>query len=212
MTWRQIIPGVFEGIPGEEQEETELETYIRMSNIPLHTMKTHRLETWQHRGKESWWPKIKQYTEGSYDHPFLTFLGTVGTGKTHISLSIAWEWLERGKTVLYYQVESLLDALRRGYRSWERGDPDGYQSILAFTQNTALLILDDLGAQQETEWSASKLDQIIDYRYINKRPLIVTANLALDILPSRIVDRLREGMLIHLKGESFRKQKQAKAV
>jgi len=207
MRWRQVIPGVFEGIPGKQQEETELELYIRLSNIPLETMKTHRLETWQHRGNESWWAKIKQYADGSYDHPFLTFLGTVGTGKTHMALAIGWAWLECVRNVLYYQVENLLDALRRGYSSWQKGDPEGYQSVLAFTQNVGLLILDDLGAQQETEWATSKLDQIIDYRYINKKPLIATTNLALERLPARIADRLREGVLIHLKGESFRKRK-----
>jgi len=211
MTWKQVIPGVFEGIPGEQQEEIQQEetrlVHLRMSKIPLLTMNTHRIETWQHKGNESWWPKIKRYAEGSYDHPILTFLGTVGTGKTHMALAIGWEWLERGKTVLYYQVEGLLDALRRGYRTWERGDPDGYQSTLAFTQNAGLLILDDLGAQQETEWTTSKLDQIIDHRYINQKPLIVTSNLALEQLPIRIMDRLREGVLIHLKGESFRKKK-----
>lgn len=211
MTWRQIIPGVLEGIPGEQQEETALELHVRMSKIPLLTMNTHRLETWEHRGNESWWPKIKQYVEGSYDHPFLTFLGTVGTGKTHMALAIGWEWLERGLTVLYYQVEGLLDALRHGYRTLER-DPDGYERTLAFTKNANLLILDDFGVQQETEWAASKLDQIIDHRYINQKPLIVTSNLALEQLPARIMDRLREGVLIHLKGESFRKKKQAKAI
>jgi len=207
MVWRQVIPGVLEGIPGEKQEETALELHVRMSRIPLPTMNTHRIETWQHEGNESWWPKIKRYTEGSYDHPFLTFLGTVGTGKTHMALAIGWAWLECGRNVLYYQIENLLDALRCGYSSWQKGDPEGYQSILNFTQNVGLLILDDLGAQKETEWATSKLDQIIDYRYINKKPLIATTNLALERLPARIMDRLREGMLIHLKGESFRKQK-----
>lgn len=224
MTWRQIIPGVYNlmpnkslsslevdrkaGMPGED--ETELERRIKLSNIPLVTMETHCFSTWQHKSDEVWWPSVERYAKGDYDHPFLTFLGTVGTGKTHISLSLAWAWLERGKVVLYYQVENLLDALRRGYSSWQKGDPEGYQTILNFTQNTSLLILDDLGAQQETEWATSKLDQIIDYRYINKKPLIATTNLALKQLPARIADRLSEGALIHLKGESFRKQKQAK--
>ncbi len=209
MTWTQIFPGVYEGIPGEQQEETELELYVRLSNIPIETMKTHRLETWQHRSSESWWPQIKQYADGSYNRPFLTFLGTVGTGKTHMAFAIGWAWLARSRSVLYYQVENLLDALRRGYSSWQKGDSDGYYTILQFTQNTELLILDDFGAQHETEWATSKLDQIVDYRYIHKKPLIATTNLALDRLPARIGDRLSEGVLVHLAGESFRKKQKA---
>ncbi len=209
MTWKQIMPGVYEGIPGEEQEETQLALCVRLSNIPICTMKTHRLETWQHKGSEPWWPEIKQYADGSYNHPQLTFLAVVGAGKTHLAFAIGWAWLERGRRVLYYQVEGLLDALRRGYSSWEKGDPEGYHSILQFAENTDLLILDDLGAQHGTGWATSKLDQIVDYRYIHKKPLIATTNLALDRLPPRIARRLSEGTLVPLAGKSFRKKQKA---
>lgn len=208
MTWKQIIPGVYEGLPGEQKDE-ELELHLKLSNIPIATMKTHRLDTWQHKDNEPWWPAIAQYADGSYDHPFIALLGTVGTGKTHLAFALGWAWLENGRTVLYYQVENLLDALRRGYSNWQRGDPDGYSNILQFTQNVGLLILDDFGAQHETEWAASKLEQIVDYRYVNKKPLIATTNLALNRLQARIADRLAEGVLVQLTGESFRKQKKA---
>jgi DNA replication protein DnaC len=208
MTWRQVAPGIYEGLPGEEKDE-ELEMRAKLSNIPILTVKTHRLTTWQHRDSEPWWPAITRYADGNYGHPFLTLLGTVGTGKTHMAFALGWNWLELGRTVLYYQVEVLLDALRRGYSSWQAGDPDGYDGILGFTRNAGLLILDDFGAQHETEWAVAKLDQILDYRYEYKKPLVVTSNLALNRLPARIADRLGEGILVQLTGESFRKQKKA---
>lgn len=182
---------------------------VRISNIPPATQKTHRLATWQHRGQEPYWQKIEQYAACLPAEPSLTLVGPKGTGKTHLAFSVAWNWLEAGKTVLYYQVEVLLDALRRGYATWQRGDPQGYHHILDFTQVVGLLILDDLGAQHETEWAESKLDQIVDYRYVHRKPLIVTTNLALDRLPERIDDRLSEGTLVHLTGESFRRKKKA---
>jgi len=206
MTWRQLAPGIYAGIPGGKEDQ-ELEMFVKMSHIPLVTAKTHRLKTWQHRDNEPWWPQIEQYAVGIYDHPFITLLGTVGTGKTHIAFAVGWAWLECGRTVLYYQVENLLDALRHGYSSWQRGDPDGYSNILQFAQNVNLLILDDFGAQHETEWAASKLEQIVDYRYVNKKPLIATTNIALNRLPARIADRLSEGVLVQLTGESFRKRR-----
>jgi DNA replication protein DnaC len=209
MTWTQIIPGVFQGLPGEDHMAEEAELRVRMSNIPPQTLQTHRLETWQHKPNEPWWSKVKQYADGQYEHPFVTLLGLVGTGKTHIALSIGWSWLRNGSAVLYYQVEDLLDALRRGYSSWQGGDPDGYNTIIQFARNVGLLILDDLGAHNETEWATSKLDQIVDYRYIHKKPLVATTNLALNRLPARIGDRLSEGLLVQLTGESFRKQKKA---
>ncbi|MGQ9545959.1 MAG: ATP-binding protein [Dehalococcoidia bacterium] len=218
MTWKQIIPGVFYGTPdqanegeavNQRQKGEEAELRVRLSNIPPETLTTHRLWTWEHKANEPWWPKIEAYAHGDYEHPFLTLLGTPGTGKTHIAFAIAWEWLKRGAGVLYYQVEDLLDALRHGYTLWEKGATDSYDRILEFTRHANLLILDDLGAHNETEWAVVKLDQIVDYRYVHKQPLIATTNMALNRLPARIGDRLTEGLLIHLTGESYRKNKKS---
>jgi DNA replication protein DnaC len=191
--------------PGEQKKP---ELHVKLSNIPPGTVKTHRLGTWQHKSSEPWWDKVKQYADGIYTHPFLTLIGIIGTGKTHLALGIGWAWLENDKSVLYYQVEDLLDALRLGYSTWQRGEPEGYDLILKFTENVHLLILDDFGAQHETEWASSKLEQIVDHRYIRKKPLIVTTNIALDRLPARTADRLAEGVVIKLTGES-RKQRKA---
>jgi DNA replication protein DnaC len=209
MTWKQLAPGIIEGLPGEDYAEKEVELRIKMSNIPPETMQTHRLETWEHKPNEPWWSKVNEYAEGHYEHPSLTLFGVVGTGKTHIAVSIGWRWLRNGSAVLYYQVEDLLDALRRGYSKWQGGDPDGYNSVLQFARNVGLLILDDLGAHNETEWATSKLDQIVDYRYIHKKPLVATTNLALNRLPARIGDRLAEGLVIQLTGESYRRKGKA---
>jgi DNA replication protein DnaC len=209
MAWRQVKPGVFEGVPGEEEVDEDLDRRIRMSNIPVETIKSHRFEAWEHRGKETWWQGVQKYAECNYAHPFLSLLGPKGTGKTHIAIAVGWSWIACGKGVLYYQVEDLLDALRSGYSTWQRGDPEGYSMILHFAQNVGLLILDDFGAQDEKVWATSKLDQIVNSRYIHRKPLIVTTNMALDTLPERIADRLSEGSLVHLTGESYRKKKRA---
>lgn len=210
MTWKQRAPGVFEGIPGEQKDE-ELEFLAKMSNIPPSTFETHRLSTWQHRdaSDKKAWLTVCEWATGAINHPFLTFLGQPGVGKTHLSLALGWEWLERGKTVLYYHVAGLLNDLRDGYRQSGASD---YAHILAYAQNCSLLILDDLGTEKETEWATEQLDFIIDYRYENRKPLIVTTNLTLDDLLPRIADRLKEGTITLLKGESFRKQKRGKEV
>jgi DNA replication protein DnaC len=217
MAWRQVIPGVFEGIPGQggedeavsRHESEEAEQRVRLSNIPSETITTHRLGTWEHRGSETWWAGIEAYAHREYDHPFVTLVGSRGTGKTHIAFAVGWEWLKQGAGVLYYHVEDLLDALRRGYSLWQKGSTDGYDAIIGFTRHANLLILDDLGAHNETDWAVVKLDQIVDYRYEHGKPLIATTNLALNRLPERIADRLSEGLLIQLTGESYRKKKRA---
>ena len=59
-----------------------------------------------------------------------------------------------------------------------------------------LLIIDDLGTEQDTEWSRSRIYNIIDNRYRNGLPLIVSTNKSIDQLKNmyheRTIDRLLE--------------------
>lgn len=192
-SFRELMPGVLVGIP---------DVILNISNIPLSNFQTHRLWTWQHRNDESWWQSIVDYANGDLKHPFFTLIGKPGTGKTHLAQAIGWQWLERGRTVFYTHVVELLDKIRDSYRL-----QDDKPTIVDFAKNAALLILDDLGSEKLTEWSGQELDFIVDHRYENKKPLIVTSNLAINQLPDRIADRLSEGTVIMLKGDSFRKKK-----
>jgi DNA replication protein DnaC len=65
-------------------------------------------------------------------------------------------------------------------------------------RNASLLVLDDFGTQNATAWAQEKLFQIINYRYINKLPLVVTTNLALDEIDARIRSRLTDPQLVSI--------------
>jgi DNA replication protein DnaC len=103
-------------------------------------------------------------------------------------------------------VEALLDTLRRSYNRKEYQADEDAETILNYTSKCSLAILDDMGAESVTEWAWSKLDSIVDYRYIHKLPLIVTTNVAPNRLPPRIADRLYEGPVLILEGESYRRR------
>jgi len=211
MSWIERIPGVLEGIP--ENDKAIADPFIlpeflaTLSNMPTNTKQTHRFNTFKlAKGVKDAYDAAVAFTmdtEGG-KLPFLTFLGLPGLGKTHLALAIGWDYLEMGRTVFYYHVAGLLNALRDGYK--HSGEAD-YEHIAAYARNCSLLILDDLGAEKDTEWAGEQLDMIIDTRYENSKRLVVTTNLTLDDLPARVADRLREGTLVHLKGESFRKTK-----
>jgi DNA replication protein DnaC len=204
MSWIFHAPGLYEGVSDGGQEESKLGSYIRMSRMPMITLESHRLSLWEHRADEWWWKDVEAFAKGEGNYPLLSFMGVNGTGKTHLAFAIGWEWLEQGRTVLYYQVADLIRALRDGFRL---GAVDSYSSIIAFAKNCSLLILDDLGTERETEFATEQLDLIVDYRYINKKPLIFTSNLSLDELWPRIGDRMKEGLLVNLKGPSHRGKK-----
>ncbi len=82
-----------------------------------------------------------------------------------------------------------------------------------------LLVLDDLGAERDTEFSQETLFSVVDERYRAAKPLIVTTNLGLpelkhpeSLAKSRVYDRLLEicGPVL-CQGENFRQGKSAAA-
>ena len=121
----------------------------------------------------------------------LVFLGTTGTGKTHISTSIAKVVIERGFEVLYDTAQNIFcafeeDKFRSGYGPYT---PKGEKYL-----DCDLLIIDDLGTEFVTQFSTACLYNLINTRINKGLPFIISSNLTnkqlLDTYDSRIVSRI----------------------
>jgi DNA replication protein DnaC len=97
-----------------------------------------------------------------------------------------------GVPTLFLTVPDLLDTLRYSYDSEDTTFEKRFEEI----RNAQLLVLDDFGTQNATGWAQEKLFQIVNYRYINKLPTLVTSNLALDEIEERIRSRLADPELV----------------
>jgi len=121
---------------------------------------------------------------------WLTLVGDVDVGKSHLAVAVCRRWLARGKPARYVLVPLMLEELRSSYN--REGE---YDRLMNFLLTVPLLVLDDLGAQKPTEWAVEKLMLIVDYRYVNGLPLVVTTNRSLDDLPGDTYHRIGSRLL-----------------
>lgn len=127
----------------------------------------------------------REYAEHPQD--WLVLLGNPGCGKTHIAAAIVNHRVRQGYPALFVVVPDLLDHLRAAF------SPDSkvsYDQRFEEVRTSPLLILDDLGTESATPWAKEKLYQIINYRYVARRPTVITSNLKPDELDPRIHTRI----------------------
>ncbi|MBR2651119.1 MAG: ATP-binding protein [Clostridia bacterium] len=117
----------------------------------------------------------------------LLFLGKTGSGKTHISTSIAKVVIERGYEVIYDSVQNIIsafekDKFRSGYGAYE---PQGDKYL-----ECDLLILDDLGTEFSSQFTVSCLYNLFNTRKNRALATIISTNLSADELVAKYDDRI----------------------
>jgi len=135
---------------------------------------------------------------------WLLIQGRFGCGKTHLAAAIANECVSRGIPTLFLTVPDLLDTLRFTYDSKDVSFEERFKQI----RQAPLLILDDFGTQSATEWAREKLFQILNFRYINQLPLVITTNLDLEEIDGRIRSRLSDPDIvahIYIRAPDYRR-------
>ncbi|MDI6881168.1 MAG: ATP-binding protein [Desulfitobacteriaceae bacterium] len=116
----------------------------------------------------------------------LLFTGSVGSGKTFLAAAIANALTEKERQVLFLIVPDLLDELRGTYdRRGEATELD----LLDTARSIPILILDDLGAHNYTEWARNRLYTIINYRLNEQLPTVITTNLSLQEMEEYLGER-----------------------
>jgi len=108
--------------------------------------------------------------------------GVQGAGKTWMACRIAKGWLSRGLgDARFVSSVKLLSEIGSTY-----GGGGSEEIVLAKYSLCDLLVVDDLGKEVPSQWSLSKLFDIFDSRYANKRPTIVTTQFDTSSLAKRM--------------------------
>lgn len=98
--------------------------------------------------------------------------GTNGTGKTHLAAAIALQLIGEGIPVICKTSSDLLMDIKKAFDRPEVRESE----VLDVYKKVELLIIDDLGKEQCSDWSMSTLYSILNDRYEDMRPTIVTTN------------------------------------
>ncbi len=93
----------------------------------------------------------------------------------------------RNSNVLFAVVPDLLDHLRA---TFDPGSGVAYDERFNAIRSAFLLILDDLGTENTTPWAREKLYQLINHRYNEQLPTIITSNQEYKLIDERILSRL----------------------
>lgn len=121
-------------------------------------------------------------------------LGLPGTGKTHLACAVAIAIAEQGFVTRYSTVMRMI---RRIKDSWRRESEESETAAIAFFAKPDLLVLDEVGVQQGSQFESNLLFDILNDRYERTHPTIIVSNLSIAevsvALGERLIDRLREG-------------------
>ncbi|MFM8792946.1 MAG: ATP-binding protein [Solirubrobacterales bacterium] len=118
----------------------------------------------------------------------LWFFGNSGTGKTTLAMLVSKLTIETGRTAAIYSMPQLLSRIRQTFDSLP--GEESYLDLFGQLTSVDLLLLDDLGSENRTEWVLEQLYALINERYEAERSLVVTTNLTAEKLEEQIGERV----------------------
>ena len=139
--------------------------------------------------------------------PSILMMGPTGLGKTHLSLSIASEVIERGYTATYASAPDLFRQLQDEY--YGKGAPG--KDTMDMLLKTDLVVLDDIGSELENQFNISAFYNVVNSRLNLEKPVIINTNLTSKELEARYTSRISSRLTLYkclkFSGIDIRQQK-----
>ena len=131
----------------------------------------------------------------------ILFCGKVGSGKTHLSMGVANKLMDRGIATIIMPYSQDIIRLKQN-----RMDKEYYNRLISKYKRAKVLLIDDLFKGSVTDSDKSIIFEIIDYRYFNQKPLIISSEKTCEELlyideaiGSRIIE-MSNGYIVENKG------------
>jgi DNA replication protein DnaC len=207
--WSRVVPCICQA---ERIEHEAKERLLRYCELPDHS---------ENLNLDSYLPgdqptlqnallAAKSLLPRSTELQWLTLVGGRDLGKSHLAVGVCREWLSRGVPAKYVLVPRMLAWLKESFEKEQKGEGLSFSSRLRILSEVPLLVLDDLATENPTKWAMEQIMMIVDYRYANHLPLMVTTNKDIESLPGddagRIGSRLKRyipSMVIFMEGSEY---------
>lgn len=203
----------------EAIRQQRIEEQLHRSGIPKRfrdrTFESFLAET---EGKKHALDVAREFAENFKEHArkgsTLVFGGKVGTGKCHLALAAAQHVMRQGHSAFFATAREIVLMLRA---RWDNPNAPSELEVLRMLSSVSLLVIDEIGVQFNTDAERDQLFGVIDGRYRDVMPTIITTNQSpkqlLKTIGERSFSRLREeGVWVPFEWEDFRaKAKQGAA-
>ncbi|MGL6010202.1 MAG: ATP-binding protein, partial [Shewanella oncorhynchi] len=152
----------------------------------------------------------REFADNFYDHArngsTLVFAGNIGTGKGHLAIAAAQQIMTQGRSAFFATAREIVLMLRA---RWDDNTQPSELEVLRMLTRVSLLVIDEIGVQFNTDAERDQIFGVIDGRYRDLMPTILTTNLNTtklnDAIGDRSYSRLREnGRWIKFDWEDFR--------
>lgn len=189
----------------QEIDEHRAEELRQLSNLDMFTHQTFEEFDRDIAGVDEAYDAALQFAQEP-GHRWLFLYGPCGTGKTHLAVAIAryaMQW--HNMSVYFAVVPDLLDHLRA---TFDPSSGTAYDDRFNTIRNAQLLVLDDLGTENATPWAREKLYQVVNHRYMEQLPTVVTSNVDQRKVDDRIMSRILDHRLtryVSIDAEDFRR-------
>ena len=181
-------------------KDSDLEEAVKTNNFKnfnINLYSNHKLNDERYTPRKNI-EDILEYITGEYLPNFknsntnLLFYGNSGTGKTFLSWCIAKELLDKGFLVVY----KTSDVLLRELKDIKFNNDTDLENLLI---NCDLLIIDDLGSEQITDFSSTELFTLINKKILKNKKMLISTNLSLPLISKRYSERISSRIIGEFK-------------
>ena len=137
--------------------------------------------------------------------------GKTGCGKTHLCEALAVELSKKYIFARVFEWAEQVRAFKKAMRSEIKGQ---YDMMFENFRKIPFMIIDDVGmGSVGSAWEWGEIEDIVNYRYRNQLPTVITTNLDASSLPDRVVSRFKDKLtsrIVFNGAEDYRPKKGVK--